>query len=100
MVRVDLGTGRGVTLQELGGFEVDPNEVAATYRVPLAAVVAPGAVRPGVEVVGERRIDTFHFDYEGMHVWGLTGTILASFVEHYRAGASPLRAALAERRVS
>ena len=83
-----------------GPLDPDPSEVAATHRVPLAAIVAPGAVRPGIEIVGERRIETFHFDYDGMHVWGLTGTILSLFVEHYRAGSSPLRAALAERRVS
>jgi 8-oxo-dGTP pyrophosphatase MutT (NUDIX family) len=72
----------------------DPAEVAALHRVPLAAIVAPGAVRPGVEVIGERRVDTMHFDYGDVHVWGLTGRILASFVERYEAARSPLRAAL------
>jgi 8-oxo-dGTP pyrophosphatase MutT (NUDIX family) len=72
----------------------DPAEVAALHRVPLAAIVAPGAVKPGIEVVGDRRIDTMHFDYGELHVWGLTGRILASFVERYDAARSPLRAAL------
>jgi 8-oxo-dGTP pyrophosphatase MutT (NUDIX family) len=72
-------------------LDVDPNEVAAAHRVPLAAIVADGAVRPGIEIAGERRIETMHFDYAGLHVWGLTGQILASFVEHYRTGAVTLR---------
>jgi len=75
----------------------DANEVAATHRVPLAAIVAPGAVRPGIELTGERRVETFLFDYRGLHVWGLTGRILDLFVAGYRANASPLRAALDER---
>jgi len=73
---------------------VDGNEVAATHRVPLAAIVAPGAVRPGIEIAAGRRIETQHFDYRGLHVWGLTGRILELFVERYHAGDSPLRAAL------
>ena len=76
---------------------VDGNEVAAIHRVPLAAIVAPGAVRPGVEVIDERRIETFHFDHGSLHVWGLTGRILDLFVARYNAADSGLRAALAER---
>jgi 8-oxo-dGTP pyrophosphatase MutT (NUDIX family) len=74
----------------------DDNEVAATHRVPLAAIVAPGAVRLGIEIRGERRVETMQFDYAGIHVWGLTGRILASFVERYHAGEPALRAALAQ----
>jgi 8-oxo-dGTP pyrophosphatase MutT (NUDIX family) len=80
-----------------GPLTVDANEVAAIHRVPLAAILAPGAVRAGIEIAGERRIDTTHFDHDGLHVWGLTGHILAAFVERYRDAASPLRAALGER---
>ena len=76
---------------------VDANEVAATHRVPLAAIVVSGAVRRGIELAGESRIETYQFDYRGLHVWGLTGRILALFVERYGASASELRAALDER---
>jgi 8-oxo-dGTP pyrophosphatase MutT (NUDIX family) len=72
----------------------DGDEVAATHRVPLGAIVAPGAVHLGVEVSGERRVETFQFDYDGLHVWGLTGRILDLFVTDYHASDSPLRAAL------
>ncbi len=72
----------------------DPGEVAAVHRVPLAAIVAPGAVHPGIETIGDRRVETTHFDHGDLHVWGLTGRILASFVERWHAADSPLRAAL------
>jgi 8-oxo-dGTP pyrophosphatase MutT (NUDIX family) len=78
-------------------IRADGNEVVATHRVPLAAILAPDAVHAGVEVQAERRIETLHFDYAGIHVWGLTASILGSFVEHYGVAASPLRAALDER---
>jgi 8-oxo-dGTP pyrophosphatase MutT (NUDIX family) len=89
----------GVVDPAYDGFIVDANEVAATHRVPLAAVVAPGAVRRGVEAVGERHIQTFLFDHGALHVWGLTGQILNGFVQRYQAEPSALRSALDERLV-
>jgi 8-oxo-dGTP pyrophosphatase MutT (NUDIX family) len=76
---------------------VDLNEASAAYRVPLAAILEPGAVRPGVTVSGDRRIETPVFDYAGMHVWGLTGNILEAFIARYRQPDSELRAALEAR---
>ena len=76
---------------------VDLNEASAAHHVPLAAIVAPGAVHPGVEVGGGKAIETAVFDYGGLHVWGLTGRILEMFVGRYHAAGSVLRAALDER---
>jgi 8-oxo-dGTP pyrophosphatase MutT (NUDIX family) len=76
---------------------VDLNEASAAHRVPLAAIVEPGAVHPGVEYEAGRRIETQHFDYGALHVWGLTGHMLRDFVLEYHRAASPLRAALDER---
>jgi 8-oxo-dGTP pyrophosphatase MutT (NUDIX family) len=73
---------------------LDLNEASAAYRVPLGAILEPGAVHPGIEVIDGRRIETTLFDYGPMHVWGLTGHILATFVLRYSAAESPLRAAL------
>lgn len=73
---------------------VDANEAAAAIRVPLAAIVAPGAVHDGVHLAGDRRIATTLFDYGEMHVWGLTGHILRDFVARYHAPGSALRATL------
>ncbi len=76
---------------------VDLNEASAAHRVPLAAIVAPGAVHRGVEVPNGRRITTWQFDYGGIHVWGLTANILNAFTRRYHAPSSALRAALDER---
>jgi 8-oxo-dGTP pyrophosphatase MutT (NUDIX family) len=76
---------------------VDLNEASAAYRVPLAAILEPGAVHPGTEIVGDLHIKTIVFDYGSMHVWGLTGNILERFLQRYRAPDSALRAALEER---
>jgi len=37
--RVDLGTGRGVTLQELGGFEVEPSETKTMWEEAVEVMV-------------------------------------------------------------
>lgn len=76
---------------------VDLNEASAAHRVPLAAIVAPGAVHRGVEEREGVRISTWQFDYGAMHVWGLTGNILDAFTRRYRLPNSPLRAALEQR---
>jgi ADP-ribose pyrophosphatase YjhB (NUDIX family) len=72
----------------------DGGETIAIFTPPLADVLAPGAVHQGVERVGAYGVKTWVFDWEGMHVWGVTGRILASFVAAARNDAS-LRAALA-----
>ena len=73
---------------------VDLNEASAAHRVPLAAIVAPGAVHDGIELIDGRRIETSHFDYGAMHVWGLTGHMLRDFVALYHDPQSALRVTL------
>jgi 8-oxo-dGTP pyrophosphatase MutT (NUDIX family) len=73
---------------------IDATETAAVFTVPLAALVAPGAVHPGIETIGEIAIDTWVFDHGDLHVWGLTGHILHDFVSAWNAADSPLRGAL------
>lgn len=72
---------------------IDPAETAAVFRVPLAAIVAPGAVQPGFEPVGEGAVETLLFDYDQLHVWGLTARILHDFAAAWNAADSALRAA-------
>ncbi len=76
---------------------IDPAETAAIFRVPLAAIVAPGAVRDGVEEFAGLRIATDHFDYGALHVWGLTGRILRLFTEAWHDRRGPLRGAIVSR---
>ncbi len=73
---------------------IDPSETAAYFEVPLAAIVAPGAVHRGIEIVGDAQHATWLFDYDSMHVWGATGRILHLFVDAWNAEGSALRSAL------
>jgi 8-oxo-dGTP pyrophosphatase MutT (NUDIX family) len=73
---------------------LDYNEASAAHHVPLAAIVEPGAVHAGIETIGERAIDTMHFDYGALHVWGLTAQILNAFVHEWARSDSALRAAI------
>lgn len=73
---------------------IDYNEAAAAFRVPLAAILEPGAVHRGEHVADGVRIATTIFDYGDLHVWGLTAGMLAAFVRRYHAPDSALRAAL------
>jgi 8-oxo-dGTP pyrophosphatase MutT (NUDIX family) len=67
---------------------LDGGETAELHLVPLRAVTAPGAVRRGIERFADREIETWLFDYPGLHVWGATGRMLASFVRAYADGAA------------
>ncbi len=84
-----VGVLRGAT-----SLTIDATETAAVFTVPLEAVVAPGAVHPGIETIGEFAIETWVFDYGDLHVWGLTASILQEFVAAWNDAASPLRGAI------
>jgi 8-oxo-dGTP pyrophosphatase MutT (NUDIX family) len=73
---------------------IDESETAAVFTVPLAAIVAPGAVHEGIETFGELAIPTDIFDYGDRHVWGLTGRILRTFVTAWITDADGLRTAI------
>lgn len=70
----------------------DETETAAVFTIPLADVVAPGAIRAGFERVGEREVDTYILDYGDRHIWGLTARILRSFADRWHDASDPLRA--------
>jgi 8-oxo-dGTP pyrophosphatase MutT (NUDIX family) len=72
----------------------DESETAALFTVPLAQIVAPGAVHEAIEIVGEHKVDTYIFDYHDRHVWGLTGSILHAFVTAWHEPGSAIRAAI------
>jgi 8-oxo-dGTP pyrophosphatase MutT (NUDIX family) len=59
----------------------DGEEIAGILAVPLAAVLAPGAIHEGA------------LDFDGRHIWGFTARILKSFVDVWNAPQSALRAA-------
>jgi 8-oxo-dGTP pyrophosphatase MutT (NUDIX family) len=73
---------------------IDATETAAVFTAPLEALVAPGAVHPGIETFGEYAVETWVFDYGDLHVWGLTASILHEFTAAWNSGDSPLCAAV------
>lgn len=73
---------------------IDHTETAAVFTIPLAEIVAPGAVHEGVEIIGEQQFPTNILDYEGHHIWGLTAGILRAFVDTWNAPEAPLRGAI------
>lgn len=76
---------------------VDPNEAAGVHRIPLAEILRPGAVFRGTHVDADGSLETYILEYNGLHIWGLTGRILHAFVASYNAPDSALRAALESR---
>lgn len=77
-----------------GPFTIDGSETAGMFTIPLEFIVS-GALRRGTIEFAERLIETYLLDYEGRRVWGLTGRILRSFVEHWHDGKCDLRGAVA-----
>jgi 8-oxo-dGTP pyrophosphatase MutT (NUDIX family) len=73
---------------------IDESETAALFTVPLAELVATGAVHEGIEIVGENHVDTYVFDYHDRHIWGLTGSILHGFVTAWHEPGSVIRSAI------
>jgi 8-oxo-dGTP pyrophosphatase MutT (NUDIX family) len=76
-----------------GPFTIDGNETAGMFTVPLAIVVSE-ALRKGSISIAERIVESYILDYEGRRVWGLTGRILRTFVEHWNDASSGVRAAV------
>lgn len=76
-------------------FRVDGEEIAGVFAVPLAAILATGAVYHDAAITAARGKAMYAFDYEGRHIWGFTGRMLKSFVDAWNARESPLRRAVA-----
>lgn len=73
----------------------DGDEVAGTFEVPLAAILAEQALYDDVETSSARNIPMYAFDYGGRHIWGFTARILRSFVDEWNSPASELRRTIA-----
>lgn len=86
-------------LDETTRLALDGEEIAGVFTVPLAAIVAAGALYDDFEITQSRGRPMYAFDYEGRHVWGFTARILKSFVDAWTAPGSALRTA-AEARLS
>jgi len=68
----------------------DAAEIAEVIEVPLHAVFAPDALHEGETDLGDRIVRSPQFDFETMHVWGVTGRILETLVQMIRENAGGL----------
>ena len=68
-------------------FGHDAAETESVHEIPLAALYEPGALHRGVERFVEAGtpydVPTWLFDHAGLHVWGATARMLATFVARY-----------------
>jgi 8-oxo-dGTP pyrophosphatase MutT (NUDIX family) len=88
------------TLDPQTRFSVDGEEIVGVFVVPLAEVVADGAVYIDVEASEARGKPMYALDFEGHHIWGFTGRVLKSFVDAWNAPKSRLRSAIEARGVN
>ncbi len=75
-------------------FAVDGDEIAGVFAVPLAAIVAGGAIYEDAEASRLRGKPMYALDHEGRHIWGFTGGVLKSFVDAWNEPESVLRSAI------
>jgi 8-oxo-dGTP pyrophosphatase MutT (NUDIX family) len=79
-------------------FSIDGEEIVGVFMVPLASILATGAIYEDAEKSAARGRTMYAFDYQGLHIWGLTARILKSFVEAWLAPESTLRSAASNHR--
>lgn len=70
---------------------IDQVETTGAFTIPLAAIVARGAIRedPAVSIAAGRTM--YALDYDGHHIWGLTAKMLKTFADAWNAEDSELR---------
>jgi ADP-ribose pyrophosphatase YjhB (NUDIX family) len=91
----------GVTVTPIVGvleprtpLQVDGTETIGAFTVPLATIVAAGAVREDPATTLARGRTGYALDHEGRYIWGLTARILKVFADEWNRERSALRAAI------
>jgi len=68
-------------------YVLDQTETESAHEVPVSALYRSGAVREGIEPIEhdgrEVFVNSWLFDYEGLHVWGATARILHGLLSRY-----------------
>jgi len=86
-------------MEVLPPLRIDADELDGAVCIPLAAILAPGALHEGIETFAGLRIPTWQFDYETTHIWGATARILRMLLEAVAENAG-LRATLQRRGIT
>lgn len=72
-------------------LRIDPAETAAVFTIPLARIVAPGALREGHIPVDGLHVPSYILEHGERLVWGLTGRILREFLDAWNSPHQDLR---------
>lgn len=75
-------------------LRIDGTETAGVFTIPLACIVAPGAVRRDHERSTALGHTIYALKYEGRDVWGFTGRVLRSFAQAWHVPDSALRSGI------
>jgi 8-oxo-dGTP pyrophosphatase MutT (NUDIX family) len=70
---------------------IDGSEIVGVFTVPLATILASDGIHEDVEMTKARGRVSYALDFEGRHIWGLTGRILKHFSDAWNAPDSQLR---------
>jgi 8-oxo-dGTP pyrophosphatase MutT (NUDIX family) len=69
--------------------QIDGTETIGLFTVPLQTIFDD--LRDGVTHIGGFEVTTPVLEYQGKHIWGLTGYVLRSFIDAWRSQPSALR---------
>lgn len=70
---------------------IDEAEIVGFFTVPLESIVSGDALHEDVELSAARGTKMYALDFDGHHIWGLTGRILKTFSDAWNAPDSDLR---------
>ena len=62
-------------------FHISPDEVDEIIRVPVAALLEDGCLKPYPETLNGQPLESYAYHYRGTVIWGATARILKSFLE-------------------
>lgn len=66
-------------------LKLNPDEVAATFEVPLAFLMNPDNHRRGSRMLGGAERTFFEIPYDGHHIWGITAGMVRILYERLYA---------------
>lgn len=62
-------------------FHISPDEVDEIIRIPIAALLEEGCLKPHPETLNGKRLESYAYHYDGKVIWGATARILKRFLE-------------------
>ncbi len=64
-------------------FKVDPKEVKQIIEAPISALLDKNNLHHETEMVNDKLISGYYYEYKGKIIWGATARILTQFLDIY-----------------